>query len=86
MFEILAIAYVVLSAVASIVALSSPHFERHQAILQSVVAWLLPYVGAIGILVFHSIVYKNMNSKAQPDKRSDNDTSMANDYYSDFDD
>ncbi len=69
-FEIVAIIYVASSALTSIVLLRSPHFDRVQKLFQGAVVWLLPIVGAVVILVFHSVVYRNMRTRLQPSRPS----------------
>ena len=72
MLETFAIAYLAASVLTSIVLLRSPHFDRGQKLFQVAVVWLLPIVGAIVMLVFHSIVYRNMSTRLQPDRPNHN--------------
>ena len=72
MLETLAIAYIAASVLASIVVLRSPHFDRVQKLFQAALVWLLPIVGAIVFLIFHSIVYRNMRPRLQPDRPNHN--------------
>ncbi len=72
MLETLAIIYVTTSMLVSIVLLRSPHFDRVQKLSQAAMAWVLPIVGAVAMLVFHSVVYRNMRTRAQPARRNHN--------------
>ena len=65
-------AHLVLSIAATTVIFRLGYFERPQAIGQAVVVWALPFLGAIAILVFQSVVHKNMTTKAERDVESQN--------------
>jgi len=81
MLEVVIISYIVLSLVATIVIVRSEHLERGQSILQSCVVWLVPFVGAIVILLFHTVVHTNMTTKAEPHRASNNsDEIVADDF------
>lgn len=85
MIEIVTISYIVLSSVATVVVVRSEHLERSQSILQNCVVWLVPFAGAVIILVFHTVVHTNMNSKAKPYRDSNNSNdSAADDLYRDL--
>ena len=87
MIEAAIAAYLLLSAIATFVILRSPHLEGSQRILQAVLIWVLPFVGSVLILVFHSVVYTNMNTKAEPDKPLHyKDEGLAYDLHEELDD
>ncbi len=80
------ILYILLSLVATVVIVRSEHLERSQSIVQSCVVWLAPFAGAFFILVFHSVVHRNMTTKAKPTRESKNsDEVAAYDLYTDLD-
>lgn len=86
MLEVVTILYIALSLVATIVIVRSDHLERSQSIYQSCAVWLVPFVGAVFILVFHTVVHTNMTVKAGPDRVSKNtDDIAAYDLYKDLD-
>ena len=72
MIEILAVCYAFIAVVATIIVVRSEHLERMQTVLQLALVWLIPFIGAIIVLVFHSVVYTNMTTKAQPHQSSNN--------------
>lgn len=76
MIKTLAIAYLTASILASIVLLWSSHFDRAQKLFQAAVVWLLPIVGAVIMLVFHSVVYRNMRTRLQPTKPNPNSNEL----------
>lgn len=78
MLNTLALSYVAASVLATVVLASSPHFDRTQKYLQAAAVWLLPVIGAAIILVFHSIVYRNMRTRLQPDRPNHNREEMLN--------
>ncbi|MCH9695643.1 MAG: hypothetical protein K0U72_14105 [Gammaproteobacteria bacterium] len=86
MLEIAIIAYVLLSLVATIVVVRSGHLERGQLIYQSLGIWLIPFLGALVVVVFHSVVHTNMTTKAKPWRGSVNsDDPLASDLHTDLD-
>ncbi len=72
MLEILAITYVATSVLASIVLARSQHFDRPQKLFQAFLVWLLPILGAVVMLVFHSVVHRNMRTRVQPARPNHN--------------
>ena len=84
--EVFAISYAALSLVATFVIVRSGYFEKHQAVLQTCVVWVLPVIGAVAILIFHSVVHRNMTTKAEPHRASNNsDDPLAADLYAELD-
>ncbi len=84
MLKTLAIYYIAFSLVATIVVARSRYFDRVRKLFQAVVVWLLPIIGALVMLVFHSIVHRNMTTKAEPDRPSNNSDDVLADH-TDFD-
>lgn len=80
MFKTLAIIYVATSLFATLFPARSPHFDRTQKRFQAAVVWLLPILGAIAIVVFHSVVYRNMTSRLQPDRPNPNSNDIMADH------
>ncbi len=68
MIGYLILTHIVLAVVATIVVFRLDYFERPQAIFQSVISWVIPFLGSVLVLVFQSVVYSNMATKAQPEK------------------
>ena len=50
------------------------YFERPQAIGQALIAWLVPLVGSVLILIYQSVVHRNMTTKT---------TTASEDHYRD---
>lgn len=69
--------FIALSMVATFVLARSPYFERGQKLLQATVVWLLPVFGALLILVFHSVVYRNMTTRLEPQRSSNNNEDIV---------
>ena len=67
MIELLVIAHIAAAILTTIVILRLDYFERPQALGQMLIAWLIPLLGSIFILVFQSVVHKNMTTKLTPD-------------------
>ncbi len=64
--------YLLLSIAATIVIFRLDYFDKPQAIGQTLVVWIVPLVGAILILVFQTVVHKNMTTRAERDAESKN--------------
>jgi hypothetical protein len=86
MFEIAIAAYVAISLLATIIIVRSPHLERAQTVYQCCAIWLIPLVGALAILVFHSVVYTNMTTKPELYRGSNNsDDALTDGLHADLD-
>lgn len=86
MLEIVIASYVAFALVATIVVVRSEHLERSQLFYQLAANWLVPFLGAVCILVFHSVVHTNMTTKAEPYLGSDNsDDLLGSDFDADMD-
>ena len=72
MLKTLAIIYIATSLLATLFLARSPHFDRTQKAFQAAVVWVLPILGAVIISVFHSVVYRNMRTRLQPDRPNPN--------------
>ena len=72
MIEAVILSHVFLATVATIAIFRLDYLERDQAILQTVVSWVVPLIGAVLILVFQSVVHRNMTTKIKPDKPNPN--------------
>lgn len=72
MLEALLATYLVLSLATTIVVFWLDYFEKRQALLQALVVWVVPFVGALLILIFQSVVHRNMTTSAGPDAESKN--------------
>ncbi|MDJ0908550.1 MAG: hypothetical protein QNI99_05130 [Woeseiaceae bacterium] len=72
MLKTLAITYIATSVLATLFLMRSPHFDRTQKVFQAAVVWVLPILGAVIISVFHSVVYRNMRTRLQPDRPNPN--------------
>ena len=72
MLQTLAIIYVVASLLTTLFLVRSPHFDRTQKLFQAGVVWVLPVIGSVVIIVFHSVVYRNMRTRLQPDQPNPN--------------
>ena len=82
MLELLLIVHVAVAILVTIVIYRLDYFERPQAIGQTLVAWCIPVIGPVLILIFQSVVRTNMKTKVKPD--SDNpyrDEGLAVDLY-----
>ena len=80
-----ALIHVVLSLVATVVIVRSAHLEKHQVVYQACLVWLVPLIGATTILIFHSVVHRNMSTRAEPHQASNNsDDPLAADLYTDL--
>ena len=80
MLETLAIIYVATSVLATLVLVRSSLFDHVQKSFQAAVVWLLPIIGSIVILVFHSVVYRNMRTRLQPDRPNPNRREFLGDH------
>ncbi len=80
MLKTIAIAYIATSAIATFVTARSAHFDRTQKLFQAGVIWLLPVVGSVVILVFHTVVHRNMTTRAQPDRPNPNSKHILADH------
>lgn len=67
MFEAILAAHVLAAIVTTLVVFRLDYCERPQAVGQSLVAWLIPFFGAAIILIFQSVVHRNMTTKSRPD-------------------
>ena len=72
MLKTLAIVYVSTSLFATVFLSRSPHFDRAQKLFQTGVVWLVPILGSVAIVVFHTVVYRNMRTRLQPDRPNPN--------------
>ena len=70
LFLYLLLGHVVVALVTTIIVFRLDYFERPQAIGQAAVAWLVPVFGALLVLVFQSVVHRNMTTKSKPDSES----------------
>ncbi len=85
LLEIAVVIYAVLSLLATVIIVRSDHLEKRQAVYQACLVWLVPVIGATTILIFHSVVHKNMTTKAEPHRPSNNsDEPLAADLYTDL--
>lgn len=72
MFEVLLAIYIVLSIAATAVIFRLDYLERRQAVMQSLLAWLIPFLGALFVLIFQAAIHKDMTTRAGPDKENPN--------------
>ena len=70
MLNYLVITHIAAAALTTIVIYRLDYSDRPQAIGQALIAWLIPFVGSVLILIFQSVVHKNMTSKLKPDSES----------------
>lgn len=85
----LVLAHVAGATLTTVVIFRLDYSERPHAVGQAVIAWLVPLFGPIGILIFQSVVHRNMTTKSKPDPESHyRDEGVAADLYHevDFDD
>ena len=78
--------HVFVSVIATAIIFRLDYNERRQAIAQSIVVWAVPALGALTVLVFQSVVHKNMTTKASPDiAHHNNEEGLVADVLHDFD-
>ena len=83
--EIAVVVHVVLALAGTVVIVRSDHLEKHQAVYQACLVWLVPVIGATTILIFHSVVHRNMTTKAEPHRESNNSNDpLAADLHADL--
>ena len=80
MLKTLAIIYLATSLLTTLFLARSPHFDRTQKLFQTGVVWLLPIVGSVAIVVFHSVVYRNMRTRLEPDRPNPNSKDIIADH------
>jgi len=81
-FQYLALGHFVVGIITTTIILRLNYFERPQAIGQIALVWLVPILGALFILVFQSVVHKNMTTKSKPDSENHyRDEGLAVDLY-----
>ncbi len=66
MLKLLLFTHIVAAALTTIVIFRLDYFERTQAIGQALIAWLVPILGAVLILIFQTVVHRNMTTRSQP--------------------
>jgi len=82
MLEYLIFAHIAAATLATAVIFRLDYSERPQAIGQALVAWLVPLIGAALILIFQSVVHRNMTTRLKPDSESHyRDEGLAADLY-----
>ena len=64
--------HVSLAVIATVLIFWLDYSDRPQAIVQTVVACCIPLVGPVLILVFLSVVHRNMTTRPDPDKPNPN--------------
>ncbi len=79
MIETIAICYAVISLVATVLLAASGYYEIGRKLTLIALVWLLPVLGAIVVLVFHSVVHTNMTTRPQPYRASDNNDDIIAD-------
>lgn len=70
MLEYVLYAHIAAAILATFVIFRWDYHERPQAVGQALVAWIIPVLGPILILIFQSVVHRNMSTKAQPDSEN----------------
>ena len=86
MLEFLIFAHIAAATLTTIVIRRLDYFERSQAIGQMLIAWLIPFAGAMFILIFQSVVHRNMTTKLKPDPEDHyRDEGMAVDLHHELD-
>ena len=63
--------YLALGLGATVVVLRSQYFDRTQKLLQCFLTWLIPFLGALTFLIFHSTVNRNMRLRSTDGNASD---------------
>jgi predicted CDP-diglyceride synthetase/phosphatidate cytidylyltransferase len=80
--EYFVIGHIAAAILTTIIVFRLDYFERPQAIGQSLVVWLIPFLGAVLVLVFQSVVHRNMTTKSNPNSENHyNDEGAAEDLY-----
>ncbi|MEM6511819.1 MAG: hypothetical protein AAF660_02305 [Pseudomonadota bacterium] len=72
MIDYIVYTHAALAAIATVVIIKLDYSERPQAVAQCLVAWIVPFLGPIGMLIFQSVVHKNMTTKISADVASPN--------------
>lgn len=79
MFEILLAAYVVLAIAATAIVFRLDYLERPQALMHTLIAWLIPFLGAAFVMVFQWTIHKDMTTRSGPDNYNPNSKDIESD-------
>ena len=63
----LSIAHIGAAILTTIVIHRLDYFERPQVVGQLLIVWLIPFIGSVSILIFQSVVHRNMTTKTKPE-------------------
>ena len=66
LLQYLLLGHILVAIITTIIIFRLDYFERPQAIGQAAVVWLVPALGALLVLVFQSVVHRNMTTKSKP--------------------
>lgn len=82
LFQYVVLGHILVAIITTIVVFRLDYFERPQAIGQAAVVWLVPVFGALFVLIFQSVVHRNMTTKSKPDSENHyRDEGLAVDLY-----
>ncbi len=84
MLELAISCHIVAVIITTIVVLYLDYSARPQAIAQILVALLVPLLGPVIVLIFQSVVHRNMTTKLEPDSQRTNANSF-DDHFCDLD-
>lgn len=60
--------YVGISIVATAIVFRLDYLERPQAVMHTLIAWLIPFLGPVFVLVFQLTIHQEMTSRAGPNQ------------------
>ena len=76
---ILLASYVALSIVATAMVFRLDYLEKPQAVMHALIAWLIPFLGAVFVLVFQFTIHQDMTSTVGPDVANPNSNHIESD-------
>ena len=74
-----ALAYATLSIITTLLVFRSTYFDPSRKLTLAAITWLVPILGAVVTLVFHSVVHTNMTTRPKPYRASDNNEDTVGD-------
>ena len=79
MLEISLAIYFVLAIAATAIVIRLDYLEKPQAVIHMLIAWLVPFLGAVFVLVFQRTIHTEMTGRSGPDKYNPNSKDVESD-------